>query len=255
MKNKTTFLFLFITFIPNVFWGQKFKLETGIGASQIAWYEHQTTFDFRTKITFQRPESSQLFFLQINTLGNISSSLVDKSTYTFIVPENYSNNLDGEIYSAYRGGMAELGVQFNQKSGKTKPYVYPLLSLYSKSIARKISANKTEYVEEEKTALHGITGGLGLQIPGKAPITLEGQLFQPLLGNITLFGRYVGIPYETNSQKNDLSYRTRLNIKYNKFGLSFVYELLNLGAAENNRSKSIQTSKASFVSTYLSYYF
>ena len=255
MKNKTIYLVLFIFIAPSVLFGQKFKLETGIGASQIAWYEHQPTFDFRTKITFQRPQSSKLFFLQLNTMGNISNSIVDISSYTFIIPENYSNGIEGDLYSAYRGGMAELGVQFNQKLGKNKPYIYPLISFYSKSIARKISANKTEYVEEEKTSLHGISGGLGLQIPGNTPITLEGQLFQPILGNITLFGRYVGVPYETSNQKNDLCYRTKLNIKYHKFGLSFVYELLNLGAAENNRSKSIQASKAGFVSTYLSYYF
>lgn len=255
MKNKTAFFTILILWIPSIFFGQKFKLETGIGVSQIAWYEHQPTFDFRTKITFQKPQSSKLFYLQLNTLGNISNSMVDKSTYVFIVPENYSNNLDGNIYAAYRGGMAELGVQFNQKLGKNKPYLYPIVSLYSKSIARKISANKTEYVEEEKTSLHGITGGLGLQIPGNAPISLEGQLFQPILGNITLFGRYIGIPYEISNPKNDLCYRIKLNIKYRKFGLSFVYELLNLGGANNNKSKSIQPSQADFASTYLSYYF
>jgi hypothetical protein len=255
MKNKITYLMLFFLFVPNVFWGQKFKLETGIGASQISWYEKQLTFNFRTKITFQNPGSSKLFFLQLNTLGNITNSMVDKSSYTFIAPDNYTNNLDGDLFAAYRGGMAELGLQFNQKTGKNHTYLYPFFSLYSKSIARKISANKTEYVEEEKTALHGLTAGLGLQIPGKTAVTLEGQLFQPLIGNIILYGRYVGVPYETTSQKNDLSYRAKLNLKYNKFGFTVVYELLNLGAAVNNKSKTINPSQAGFLSSYLSYYF
>lgn len=255
MKKKyNCFLFL-IFFVPLISFGQKFKLETGIGGSQISWYEKQFTLNFKTKINFQKPGSSKLFFLELNTLGNIDHSLVDKTTYIFIVPDNYTNTLEGDLFSSYRGGMAEFGIQFNQKLGQKRAYLYPLLSLYSKSIARKISANKTEYVEEEKTSLHGITAGLGLQIPGKIGITFEGQLFQPLIGNIILYGRFVGIPYETTHQKNDLSYRAKFNAKHNKFGFSLVYELLNLGAAVNNKSKSINASQAGFLSTYLSYYF
>lgn len=255
MKQLTNYLLVCFVFSPSIFLGQKFKLQTGIGASQIAWYENQPTLDFSAKITFQRPQSSKLFFLQLNTLGNVTNSLVDKKSYTFIVPENYSKEIEGDLYSAYRGGMAELGIQFNQKSNKTKAHISPSFSLYSKSIARKISANKTEYVEEEKISLHGITTGLALEIPGKTPISLEGQLFQPLLGNITLFGRYVGVPYETKSVKNDLSYRVKMNVKYHKFGFCLTYELLNLGGAQNNKSKSIEPSKASFVSTHFSYNF
>jgi hypothetical protein len=255
MKNNFILCLIALILIPNLLFGQKFKLETGVGASQIFWHEQQMTIDFKANVTFQKPGSSKLFFLALNTLGNISSSTVDKSTYSFIVPDNYTNSLDGDLFAAYRGGMAELGLKFNQTAGKKKAYLYPLLSLYSKSIARKISANKTEYVEEEKTSLHGITAGLGLKIPGETVVTLEGQLFQPLIGNIILYGRYIGVPYETTSQKNDLSYRAKLNLKYNKFGFSLIYELLNLSSAANNKSKSINASQAGFISTYLSYHF
>jgi hypothetical protein len=84
---------------------------------------------------------------------------------------------------------------------------------------------------------------------------MDAQLFQPILSSITLYGRFVGIPYEKTNLKNDVSYRAKLNIKYNKFGLSLVYELLNFGAVSNNKSKSIEATQARMLSSYLSYYF
>ena len=255
MKTNSLFLVYTLLLITNLLYGQKFKLETGLGASQIRWYENQITANFQARLSFQKPSSSKLFFIQLNTMGNLSRSLVDKASYTFIVPDNYTNNLDGDLSATYRGGIAELGMQFNRKSNKTKPHIFPVVSLYSLSLARKISTNKTEYVEEEKTALHGVSAGLGWHFPGKTALTLEGQLFQPILSGITLYGRFVGVPYEKTNLQNDLSYRAKLNVKYNKFGMRLVYELLNYGAVSNNKSKSIEETQASMLSSYLIYYF
>jgi hypothetical protein len=159
-----------------------------------------------------------------------------------------------ELYSNYRGSEAEVGFLWNQKTS-ILPHFYPILSLYSKSIARKISSKNSNYIEEEKYSLHGIIAGIGVIIPGKTTITFQGQIFEPIMRDVTLYGSYVGVPYSSTSSVNDLSYKGKIGFKMAKIGALITYEILNLGAAENKNSKSILASQANSLSFSLQYEF
>lgn len=254
MKRLSYLLLLFLLSSSQISWGQKFKLETSVGTSHIIWYENQQTIDFSTQITFQKPNANKLFFLRLKTYGNTHYSPVDLANYSFIEPQNAPANLN-DLESAYRGGEAELGLKWQHKAKKTDPFFYPMVSFYSKSLARRISTPSYKYIEEEKYSLHGITAGFGLKIPGKNDFALSAQIFEPVIREVTLFGRYVGVPFQTLSSENDLSFKSKIEYKRQQIGATFMYELLNLGSSSNPNSKSIPASKVHFLSAYLTYYF
>ena len=254
IKPIAALLFLFSS--PMVH-GQLIKLEAGIGATKFSWIEGELTADLNVQLSIQKKQSKRKFFVALKAFGNTQRSLIDRSTYTFIEPHNnYSNTLspNEELYSNYRGSEAEVGLMWNQKTSN-KPTFYPILSLYSKSLARKISSNTTHYVEEEKYSLHGINAGLGIKIPGKVETFVQGQIFEPILRDITLYGAYIGVPYSSSNSNNDLGFKGKLGIKKNKIGALVVYELLNLGAAENKNSKTILASKVHSISISMLYEF
>ncbi|CAM3724884.1 hypothetical protein VR479_02995 [Aquirufa aurantiipilula] len=254
MKNLNYLVILFLLLSGPISWGQKFKLESSVGSSRIMWYENQQTIDFSTQITFQKPNAKKLFFLRLKTYGNTHHSPVDLANYSFIEPQNTPTNLN-ELESAYRGGEAELGIKWQHKAKKVDPFFYPMVSIYSKSLARKISTPSYKYIEEEKYSLHGITAGFGLKIPGKNDFAISAQVFEPIIREVTLFGRYVGVPFQTLSTANDLSFKGKLEYKHQQIGATFMYELLNLGSSSNPNSKSIPASSVHFLSAYLTYYF
>ncbi|MDF5691743.1 hypothetical protein [Aquirufa aurantiipilula] len=254
MKNLNYLVILFLLLSGPISWGQKFKLESSVGSSRIMWYENQQTIDFSTQITFQKPNAKKLFFLRLKTYGNTHHSPVDLANYSFIEPQNTPTNLN-ELESAYRGGEAELGIKWQHKAKKVDPFFYPMVSIYSKSLARKISTPSYKYIEEEKYSLHGITAGFGLKIPGKNDFAISAQIFEPIIREVTLFGRYVGVPFQTLSTANDLSFKGKLEYKHQQIGATFMYELLNLGSSSNPNSKSIPASSVHFLSAYLTYYF
>jgi hypothetical protein len=182
---------------------------------------------------------------------------VDRSKYTFIEPRNTNStpiSSTEELFSNYRGSEAEVGFLWNQNTS-ILPHFYPILSLYSKSIARKISSKNSNYIEEEKYRLHGINAGIGLIIPGKIVTTIQGQIFEPIMRDITLYGNYVGVPYTSTKFTNELCYKGKIGFKKAKVGALLTYEILNLGAAENKNSKSILATQANNLSFSLQYEF
>jgi hypothetical protein len=241
--------------------GQKFHLRSGIGMSSINWYENQSTANFSIQLTYQKKDASVLYYGELKTLGNLIDSKVDPLKYEFIpiIGNNgqvMPTELDVNQLSAYyRGGSMELGLKMNQKKGKKNAYISPEVSLYSISLARKISTEKTHYVEEEKYALHGLSGGLGLHIPGKTKVVFRSKLFIPLLTNFTLYGRYVGVPYENSNQEINLCYRNNVEFSFKKFNVSVDYDVFNLGKSENLKSKTIPASSNKLFSVYLNYLF
>jgi hypothetical protein len=257
MKYIKNLLFLFILTSSQLAKAQLIRLEAGIGATHISWLENEATADLNVQLSIQKKQSPRKFFIALKAFGNTQRSLIDRSTYTFIVPRNnYSNTLspNEELYSNYRGSEAEVGFMWNQKISN-KPTFYPIISLYSKSLARKISSNNTHYVEEEKYSLHGINAGVGLYIPGKIETYFQGQLFEPIFRDITLYGNYVGVPYSSTSSNNDLCYKGKIGFKKAKIGALITYEILNLGAADNKNSKSILASTANSLSISFLYEF
>ncbi|MFL0160883.1 hypothetical protein [Aquirufa salirivi] len=254
MKKLNYLLILCLLLSGPISWGQKFKLETSVGSSHVMWYENQQTIDFSTQITFQKPNSKKLFFVRLKTYGNTHHSPVDLANYSFIEPQNAPSNLNN-LESAYRGGEAELGIKWQHKAKKVEPFLFPMVSIYSKSLARRISTPTYKYIEEEKYSLHGITAGFGLKIPGKSDFTVSAQVFEPIIREVTLFGRYVGVPFQTLSTANDLSFKGKIEYKRQQIGATFMYELLNLGSSSNPNSKSIPASSVHFLSAYLTYYF
>jgi hypothetical protein len=219
--------------------------------------ESQVTTDLNVQLSIQKKQSKRKFFVALKAFGNTQRSNIDRSKYTFIEPRNtYSTKINSteELYSNYRGSEAEVGFLWNQKTS-ILPHFYPILSLYSKSIARKISSKNSNYIEEEKYSLHGINAGIGVIIPGKTAITFQGQIFEPIMRDVTLYGSYVGVPYSSTSSVNDLSYKGKIGFKKAKIGALITYEILNLGAAENKNSKSILASQANSLSFSLQYEF
>jgi len=257
MKYVKNLLFLLILFSFQRAQAQLIRLESGIGATQISWLESQATTDLNVQLSIQKKESKRKFFIALKAFGNTQRSNIDRSKFTFIEPSNtYSTKINSteELYSNYRGSEAEVGFLWNQKTS-ILPHFYPILSLYSKSIARKISSKNSNYIEEEKYSLHGINAGIGVIIPGKTAITFQGQIFEPIMRDVTLYGSYVGVPYSSTSSVNDLSYKGKIGFKKAKIGALITYEILNLGAAENKNSKSILASQANSLSFSLQYEF
>jgi hypothetical protein len=235
--------------------GQKIRFASSIGTSFINWHENQATLDLGAQISFQNPGKKHVFFVKLKTLGNIEASFVDRTSYTFVEPPMKTNNTPlsatEPLSALYRGGQAEVGFQwfFNSK-------LSPIVSIYSKSLARKITSNKTEYIEEEKYTLHGLSLGLNYEWKIKdATINIQGQVFEPLYREITLYGRYIGIPYSSLPANNTISYKSQLDLHIKKFGLALNYEILNFGAANNPNSKSLEASEARLLSALFTYYF
>ena len=257
MKYVKNLLFLLILFSFQRAQAQLIRLEAGIGATQISWLESQVTTDLNVQLSIQKKESKRKFFVALKAYGNLQRSDVDRSKFTFIEPSNtYSTKINSteELYSNYRGSEAEVGFLWNQKTS-ILPHFYPILSLYSKSIARKISSKNSNYIEEEKYSLNGINAGIGVIIPGKTTITFQGQIFEPIMRDVTLYGSYVGVPYSSTNSNNDLCYKGKIGFKKAKIGAIITYEILNLGASENKNSKSILASQANSLSFSLQYEF
>jgi len=257
MKYVKNLLFIFLLISSSLAKAQLIRLEAGIGATQISWLENEATADLNVQLSIQKKQSKRKFFIALKAYGNIHRSNVDRTKYTFIEPNNsYSTkiNSNDELFSNYRGSEAEVGLMWNQKTS-ILPHFYPILSLYSKSIARKISTNISHYIEEEKYSLHGINAGIGVVIPGKIETTIQGQIFEPILRDITLYGNYVGVPYSSTSTANDLCYKGKIGFKKAKIGALLSYEILNLGAAENKNSKSILASQVNSLSISFLYEF
>ena len=257
MRYVKNLIFLFILFSSQIVQAQLFRLEAGIGATQISWLESQATTDLNVQLSIQKKESKHKFFVALKAFGNLHRSGVDRSKYTFIEPINtYSTKISPteELFSIYRGSEAEVGFLWNQNTS-ILPHFYPILSLYSKSLARKISSKNSNYIEEEKYSLHGINAGIGLIIPGKTAITFQGQIFEPILRDVTLYGNYVGVPYSSTKFSNDLCYKGKIGFKKAKIGALLTYEIVNLGAAENKNSKSILATQANTLSFSLQYEF
>jgi hypothetical protein len=257
MRYVKNLLFLLILFSGPLVQAQLFRLEAGLGATQISWLESQTTADLNVQLSIQKKQSKRKFFVALKAFGNLHRSDVDRSKYTFIEPRNTNSNpisSTEELFSNYRGSEAEVGFLWNQNTS-ILPHFYPILSLYSKSIARKISSKNSNYIEEEKYRLHGINAGLGLIIPGKIVTTIQGQIFEPIMRDITLYGNYVGVPYTSTKVTNELCYKGKIGFKKAKVGALLTYEILNLGAAENKNSKSILATQANNLSFSLQYEF
>jgi len=247
---------LFFLFISIGVFGQKFRFNSSIWSSLISWHESQATLDLAAGISFQNPGKKHKFFVELKTMGNISGSPINRSQYVFIEPPINPRNQPipptEELLAQYRGGQAEAGISWTSKH---KISIIPSLSIYSKSIARKINSSKSEYVEEEKYSLHGISAGIGVLIPGKTSVSLQAKIFEPLYEEVTLYGRYVGVPFQSLVSDKHPNYKLRADINRGHFGLAFNVEVLNLGGAENPNSKSIQASQAIIPSTLLTYFF
>lgn len=257
MKNIKKVAVLLFLFTSQIVYGQIFRLEAGIGATKISWLECELTADLNIQLSIQKKNVSRKFFVALKAFGNTQRSLIDRSSYTYIESLNKNANQlnpNEDLYSSYRGSEAEVGLMWNQKIS-SKPIFYPILSLYSKSIARKISSNTTQYIEEEKYSLHGINAGIGLRIPGKIETTIQGQIFEPIIRNITLYGAYIGVPYSSSNSKNDLGFKGKLGLKKDKIGALLTYEILNLGSAKNKNSKTILASQVNSISISMQYEF
>jgi hypothetical protein len=234
---------------------QKIRFASSIGTSNFNWYENQTTVDLGAQLTFKLPQKRYEIYAKVKALGNVQDSQVNHATYQFVTPA-VSSNIHARagseaIYSQYRGGQAQLGVLWHFASG-----LQPIVELYSKSIARRISREDGQYLEEEKYALHGLS--LGLQYEAKikdSKLILHAKVFEPLYHGIKFYGEYAGIPKASMTSKSSLNYQTGLELRIKKYGLGFQYEVLNMGAVDNPNTKSIPALEASILSTLLSFHF
>ncbi len=257
MKKGLALLICCLGFYPKILNAQLIKLEAVIGTSHYNWLENQFTGDLTISVSIQKKNKSRKFFGSLKAIGNLQSARINRATYEFIQPTNsYSEVISPteDLYAGYRGGEAEVGFMWNQKA-HPKPSFYPILSVYSKSIARRIHSINSTYLEEEKYSLHGITAGIGLKIPGKSEKTIQIQAFEPIIHDVTLYGAYVGVPFESLVSNNTLSFRAKCSLRHEKFGFHLSYESLSLGSAENKSSKSILASQANSLSGAISYAF
>jgi len=257
MKKGLALLIFCLGFYPKILNAQLIKLEAGIGTSHYNWLENQLTGDLTISVSIQKKNKSRKFFGSLKAIGNLQSARINRATYEFIQPTNsYSEVISPteDLYAGYRGGEAEVGFMWNQKA-HPKPSFYPILSVYSKSIARRIHSINSTYLEEEKYSLHGISAGIGLKIPGKSEKTIQIQAFEPIIHDVTLYGAYVGVPFESLVSNNTLSFRAKCSLRHEKFGFHLSYESLSLGSAENKSSKSILASQANSLSGTISYAF
>ena len=217
------------------------------------------TIDLAAEISFQNPEKNNKKFIALKTMGNVYGTSIDRSTYTFIEPpiNNFNQPIQPtEVLQAkYRGAEAEAGVVWNTNKNKKQIHLSPILSFYSRSLARKISSLKSEYIEEEKYSLHGISGGMGLVFPGKTTIHLQAQVFKPIYNQVTLYGRYIGIPFQSLVSDKSLNFKAKIQISKGNYGWTLNLESLNLAGAENPKSKSIEASQAIIPSTLFTYFF
>lgn len=217
------------------------------------------TIDLAAEISFQNPEKNNKKFIALKTMGNVYGTSIDRSTYTFIEPPINSFNQPikpTEVLQAkYRGAEAEAGVVWNTNKNKKQIHLTPILSFYSRSLARKISSLKSEYIEEEKYSLHGISGGMGLVFPGKTTIQLQAQVFKPIVSQVTLYGRYIGVPFQSLVSDKSLNFKAKIQISKGNYGWTLNLESLNLAGAENPKSKSIEASQAIIPSTLFTYFF
>lgn len=234
---------------------QKIRFASSIGTSYFIWHENQNTIDLGAQLTFKLPKKRYQIYAKLKTLGNAQDALVDRSQYKFVEPPlsayNKPLSTNEALYAHYRGGEAQLGILWQLPSG-----LQPIVQLYSKSIARKITSDRTQYIEEEKYALHGISLGLQYEAEMKqSKLVLHAKVFEPLYHDITLYGKYIGIPFSSMTTNNSISYQTGLEVMVKKFGISLQYELLNIGAASNTNSKTIPASEAKLLSTLVTYHF
>lgn len=254
-----SFALLFLLISTGSILGQKFRFNSSIGSSVISWHENQATLDFGAEISFQNPNKNHKTFIALKTMGNVTGTAIDRNSYTFIEPpvNNYNQPIQPtEILQAgYRGGEAEVGLIWNTNKSKKHIHLTPMLSFYSRSIARKISSIRSEYIEEEKYSLHGVSGGVGLVIPGKTTIQMQAQVFEPFYEEVTLYGRYVGVPYQSLVSEKLPNFKAKIQLVRGTFGWTLNLESLNLGGAENPKSKSIQASQAIIPSTLITYFF
>jgi len=234
---------------------QKFRFASSIGTSIIQWHENQTTIDLGAQLIFQKPGQKHFYFAKLKTIGNVESSEVDRSRYTFVESPMLNNNMPlsptEPLSALYRGGQAEIGTQLPIKNGLSA-----ILSIYSKSIARKITSNRTQYIEEEKYALHGLSIGLNYEWKFKnSSLNIYAQGFEPLYHDVTLYGRYIGVPFSSETTDNLLNYKGGIDLRVKKFGIALKYEQLNFGAAKNPKSKTIESTQAQIISSLVTYYF
>jgi hypothetical protein len=252
MRVSIALLFLLVS--TGIF-GQKFRLNTSIGSSVILWHENQNTVDLGAELSFQKPQQKHKIFAALKTMGNIYGSNVNRSHYTPFDKENTQIGSTEELQAHYRGGLAEGGIIFNTPQTSNSPKLSPSLSYYSKSIARKISASTSRYIEEEKYSLHGISAGMGLLIPGKTNLNIHVKIMEPFYEKITFYGENVGVPYKTRVSGKAPNFMVKVDISRKTYGLGMTLEILNFGAADNPKSKSISASQAIIPSTLLTYFF
>jgi hypothetical protein len=86
-------------------------------------------------------------------------------------------------------------------------------------------------------------------------VLIQAKIFDPLYREVTLYGRYIGVPFQSLISENTLNYKLKVDLIRGKFGYGFNLEVLNLGAVENPKSKSITASQAIIPSTLLTYFF
>ncbi len=251
MRISIALFFLLVS--PGIF-GQKFRLNTSIGSSVILWHENQNTIDLGAELSFQKPQQKHKIFAALKAMGNIYESSINRSHYT---PFNKGPQigLTEELEAQYRGGQAEGGIIWNTPQISNSIRLSPSLSYYSKSIARKINSISSGYIEEEKHSLHGISAGMGLLIPGKTNLSIQIKIMEPFYENITFYGENAGVPHKTKVSGKAPNYMFKVDISGKTYGLGMTLEILNFGAANNPKSKSISASQAIIPSTLLTYYF
>lgn len=253
---KFRFICLFLA-ISSSLLGQKIRFNSSIGTSFISWHEQQMTVDFGAQISYQKPTKNRKYFIALRSLGNVATSAMDRSKYTFIeTPLQSQPLLESELLnSSMRGGEAEAGVVWNTNPKKKNIHLTPVISFFSRSIARRISNARSEYLEEEKYRLHGLSAGVGMIIPGKTSLGLQAQVIQPFSAEASLFGRYIGVPVQTLSPEKPLNYRIKMQVSRGNLGLAIHVDVVNLGAAENSNAKPIIASQAVIPSSLFTYFF
>lgn len=252
MRVSIALLFLLVS--TGIF-GQKFRFNTSIGSSVILWHENQNTIDLGAELSFQKPQQKHKIFAALKAMGNIYGSSVNSSQYIPFNKENPLISPTQELQAQYRGGQAEGGIIWNTPQTSISPTLSPSLSYYTKSIARRISSSTSGYIEEEKYSLHGISAGMGLFIPGKTNLSIQVKIMEPFYEKVTFYGDYVEVPYKTRVSGKAPNFMFKVDISRKTYGLGMALEILNFGAADNPKSKSISASQAIIPSTLLTYYF
>ena len=79
MRYVRNLIFLFILFSSQIAQAQLFRLEAGLGATQISWLESQSTADLNVQLSIQKKESKRKFFVALKAYGNLHRSDVDRT--------------------------------------------------------------------------------------------------------------------------------------------------------------------------------